>query len=373
MTDKKKVLFLGGDGIGPEVVAEARRIAAWFLEHGLNATLSDGLYGMSQYRIDGRLISVDVLMQCKQADAIIFGATGGAEIEALPADVIESGGLLFLRRELDLFANLRPIKAIDALRDASTLKPNVIKDVDFVFVRELCGGIYFGTPRGIEALPNGQRRGVDTQVYTSGEIRRVARVAFELARSRNKRLCSVEKSNVMESGKLWREEVQRMQAEEFADVELTHMYADNCAMQLVRRPSQFDVILADNLFGDILSDCAAMICGSLGMLPSASLSAPDERGRHNALYEPIHGSAPDIAGKSLANPLATILSFAMALRHSLGAAGDADLLEQAVRKALDDGARTADMAGPDERKLSTVGMGDAVIRALEELSAPSAQ
>ncbi len=369
MQNNKQILFLGGDGIGPEVVAQARRVAEWFVEHGLKASLQDGLYGISQYHLDGELITAKTLNACYQADAIIFGATGGAEIEALPADVINRGGLLFLRRALDLFANLRPIEAIEALKGASTLKPEVISGVNFVFVRELCGGIYFGQPRGIEMLPDGQRRGFDTQVYTTEEIRRVARVAFELARTRAKRLCSVEKSNVMESGKLWRAEVQRLQAEEFPDVALTHMYADNCAMQLVRHPKQFDVILADNLFGDILSDCAAMICGSLGMLPSASLSAPDATGRRNALYEPIHGSAPDIAGQGVANPLATILSFAMALRHSLGAPESALLLEQAVVQALADGARTGDMAEPDKPVLSTSQMGDAVLQTLNRITA----
>lgn len=369
MRSNKRILFLGGDGIGPEVVAQARRVAEWFVEHGLPATLEDGLYGMSQYRVDGDLIAADTLEACRQVDAIIFGATGGADIEDLPNDVTDRGGLLFLRRSLDLFANLRPIEAIEALKGASTLKPEVIAGVNFVFVRELCGGIYFGQPRGIELMPDGQRRGVDTQVYTSSEIRRVARVAFELARTRAKRLCSVEKANVMESGKLWRAEVQQLQVEEFQDVELTHMYADNCAMQLVRNPKQFDVILADNLFGDILSDCAAMICGSLGMLPSASLSAPDATGRRNAFYEPIHGSAPDIAGKGIANPLATILSFALALRHSLESPEAAGLLEQAVLQTLADGARTADMAEPGKPILSTSGMGDAVLRTLERIQA----
>lgn len=363
----KKILFLGGDGIGPEVVAQARRVACWFVERGLAAELHDGLYGMSQYRLTGELIDPLTLAACHDVDAIIFGATGGADIEAMPADVIDRGGLLFLRRSLDLFANLRPIEAIVALQSASTLKPEVISGVNFVFVRELTGGIYFSKPRGIETLADGQRRGVDTQVYTTSEIRRVARVAFELARQRRKRLCSVEKSNVMESGKLWRDEVQRMQVDEFPDVALTHMYADNCAMQLVRNPKQFDVIVADNLFGDILSDCAAMICGSLGMLPSASLSAPDAQGRRNALYEPIHGSAPDIAGKGIANPLATILSFAMALRHSLGVPQEAALLERAVHLALADGARTGDLASTGEHVLSTSEMGDAVLRSLDRL------
>ena len=367
---RKRVLFLGGDGIGPEVVAEARRVAQWMVDTGVQLDLQDGLYGMSQYRLTGELIDAQTLDACHSADAIIFGATGGAEIEALPADVLDRGGLLFLRRMLDLFANLRPITAVPALRDASTLKPEVISDVDFVFVRELTGGIYFGKPRGIDTLADGQQRGYDTQVYTSSEIQRVARVAFELARSRRKKLCSVEKSNVMESGKLWRSEVQRLHAA-YPDVELTHMYADNCAMQLVRRPSQFDVVLADNLFGDILSDCAAMICGSLGMLPSASLGAPDAHGRRKALYEPIHGSAPDIAGQGLANPLATILSFAMALRHSLEAPAQADLLERAVARALAQGHRTKDIAAPGQPGLGTSGMGDAVLNALEELTETS--
>jgi 3-isopropylmalate dehydrogenase len=265
---------------------------------------------------------------------------------------------------MELFANLRPAVVFDALASASTLKLEVVKGLDIMIVRELTGGVYFGQPRGIETLPDGSRRGVNTQVYETHEIRRIARVAFELARKRSNRVCSAEKANVMESGVLWREEVQRLHDEEFPDVELTHMYADNCAMQLVRNPRQFDVIVTDNLFGDILSDEAAMLTGSLGMLPSASLGAADESGRRLALYEPVHGSAPDIAGKGQANPLAVVLSFAMCLRYSLDMAAEADAIETAVKAVLDGGLRTADIMQPDKAKVSTRVMGEALVREL---------
>ena len=270
---------------------------------------------------------------------------------------------------MDLFANLRPAVVFDALADASTLKEEVIKGLDIMIVRELTGGIYFGEPRGIEDLPDGTRRGVNTQVYTTPEIQRVARVAFELAGKRGNRVCSVEKANVMESGVLWREEVQKVHDTEFAGVELSHMYADNCAMQLVRNPKQFDVIVTDNLFGDMLSDTAAMLTGSLGMLPSASLGAVDDSGRRLALYEPVHGTAPDIAGKGLANPLATLLSFAMCLRYSFDMGEDADLIETAARKVLDGGLRTADIMQPGKAKVSTSVMGEAIVREMDKLAA----
>jgi 3-isopropylmalate dehydrogenase len=270
---------------------------------------------------------------------------------------------------MELFANLRPAIVFGPLADASSLKRELVDGLNIMIVRELTGGVYFGSPRGIETLPDGTRRGINTQVYTTPEIQRVARVAFDLARLRGRKVCSVEKANVMESGVLWREEVQKLHDADYKDVELSHMYADNCAMQLVRQPKQFDVIVTDNLFGDILSDCAAMLTGSLGMLPSASLGAADARGRRRALYEPVHGSAPDIAGKGLANPLATILSLAMMLRYSFALGADADLLEKAVANALSAGYRTGDIMTPGATKVSTGGMGDAVLKELDKLAA----
>jgi 3-isopropylmalate dehydrogenase len=268
---------------------------------------------------------------------------------------------------MDLFANLRPAMVFDALIEASTLKPEVVRGLDIMILRELTGGVYFGEPRGIETLPDGQRRGINTQVYTTDEIRRVARVGFELARKRRNKVTSVEKANVMESGELWREEVQKLRDAEYSDVELSHMYADNCAMQLVRNPKQFDVIVTDNLFGDMLSDCAAMLTGSLGMLPSASLGAADSSGRRKALYEPVHGSAPDIAGQDKANPLACMLSFSMMLRYSFDLGEQADIVDTAVKAALDKGVRTADLGG-GSAKVSCKGMGDAILKELDRLA-----
>ena len=268
-----------------------------------------------------------------------------------------------------MFANLRPAMVFDALVDASSLKAEIVQGLDIMILRELTGGVYYGEPRGIETLPDGQRRGVNTQVYTTNEIRRIARVAFELAKKRKNRVCSVEKANVMESGVLWREEVTHVHKTEFPRAELAHMYADNCAMQLVRNPKQFDVIVTDNLFGDILSDCAAMLTGSLGMLPSASLGEVDQQGRRRALYEPVHGSAPDIAGKNMANPIAELLSFAMLLRYSFDLEDDARLIETAVEKVLSSGMRTSDIMQPGSSKVSTVVMGDAILRELDKQAA----
>jgi len=292
---------------------------------------------------------------------------GGPKWDSLPFDKKPERGLLRLRKEMELFANLRPALVFDALAQASTLKTELVRGLDILIVRELTGGVYFGEPRGIETLPDGTRRGINTQVYTTPEILRVARVAFELARKRGRKVCSVEKANVMESGVLWREEVQKLHDSDYADIALSHMYADNCAMQLVRQPKQFDVIVTDNLFGDLLSDCAAMLTGSLGMLPSASLGAPDATGRRRALYEPVHGSAPDIAGKGLANPLATILSLAMMLRYSFDQEAEAKLIEGAVDRVLASGKRTADIMTPGATQVSTVGMGDALLAELDSL------
>jgi 3-isopropylmalate dehydrogenase len=270
---------------------------------------------------------------------------------------------------MELFANLRPAVVFDALVEASPLKPDIVRGLDIMIVRELTGGVYFGTPRGIETLPDGSRRGVNTQVYTTGEVRRIAQVAFELARKRQGRVCSADKANVMESGVLWREEVQRLHDELFPEIELVHMYADNCAMQLVREPRQFDVIVTDNLFGDILSDEAAMLTGSLGMLPSASLGASTGDGRRRALFEPVHGSAPDIAGKGIANPLAVILSFAMCLRYAFARTEEADLIETAVKGVLDGGLRTADIMQAGKARVSTSVMGESIVRELDKLTA----
>ena len=370
MPANKRLLILPGDGIGPEVLGEVRRVIDW-MEKRRAATfdVKEGLVGGAAYDAHGTPITDETMAQAMEADAVLLGAVGGPKWDDLPFADKPERGLLRLRKDMDLFANLRPAVVFDALADASTLKEEVIKGLDIMIVRELTGGIYFGEPRGIEDLPDGTRRAVNTQVYTTPEIQRVARVAFELAGKRANRVCSVEKANVMESGVLWREEVQKVHDTEFAGVELSHMYADNCAMQLVRNPKQFDVIVTDNLFGDMLSDTAAMLTGSLGMLPSASLGAVDGSGRRLALYEPVHGTAPDIAGKGLANPLATLLSFAMCLRYSFDMGEDADLIETAARKVLDGGLRTADIMQPGKAKVSTSVMGEAIVREMDKLAA----
>jgi 3-isopropylmalate dehydrogenase len=302
-------------------------------------------------------------------DAVLLGAVGGPKWDNVPFEIRPEAGLLRLRKDMSLFANLRPAIVFDALVDASTLKPDIVRGLDLMIVRELTGGVYFGEPRGIEDLPNGEKRGINTQVYTTSEIQRVARVAFDLARKRGNKLCSVEKANVMESGLLWRQTVAKLGVEEYSDVELSHMYADNCAMQLIKNPKQFDVIVTDNLFGDMLSDEAAMMTGSLGMLPSASLGAADESGRRRALYEPVHGSAPDIAGRDLANPIATLLSFAMMLRYSFDMNEDADLIVRAVQNVLNGGVRTADIMAPGMARCSTTVMGDSIVRELDKVAA----
>jgi 3-isopropylmalate dehydrogenase len=365
-TNMMKIAVIGGEGIGPEVTSESRRVLAWFAERRrLPVELKDVPYGAEAYRRTGEVVPAATREAIATSDAILFGATGGPELAEVPAAARAQGSLLKIRKDNTLFANLRPIVTDPALYEAAPLKARVLEGVDFIIVRELTGGIYFGEPRGIETLPDGQRRGFNTQTYTSAEIQRVGRFAFELARGRKGRLCSVDKANVMESGALWREEMQKLHDAEFGDVELSHMYVDNCAMQIVRKPSQFDVMVTDNIFGDILSDCAAMAAGSLGMLPSASLGPADATGRRKALYEPVHGSAPDIAGKGIANPLGSILSVAMMLRLTLKRPEDAALLERAVSDALASGARTADIAEPGARTMTTREMGDAVIASLE--------
>jgi 3-isopropylmalate dehydrogenase len=364
------VLLLPGDGIGPEVMREVRRIMDWFARRqGLEFELAEDLVGGISYDRHGTPLADAVLERALATDAVLFGAVGGPKYDALPFEQKPERGLLRLRKELGLFANLRPAKVFDALVDGSSLKPELVRGLDIMILRELTGGIYFGEPRGIETLPDGQRRGINTQVYTTDEIVRLARVGFELARKRQNRVCSVEKANVMESGVLWREEVQKLHDAEYRDVELSHMYADNCAMQLVREPKQFDVIVTDNLFGDLLSDCAAMLTGSLGMLPSASLGAPGADGKRKALYEPVHGSAPDIAGKGLANPIAMLQSFSMMLRYSFDRDAAADLLDGAIARVLAGGLRTADIMQPGMAKVSTSTMGESIVRELDKAAA----
>ncbi len=369
MTKNYTLTILPGDGIGPEVMAEVKKLIAW-LEKTLNISFTcheDDIGGAAFDRY-GIPFADETLATCRASDAIIMGAVGGPKWDGVDYNKRPEAGLLRLRKELGLFANLRPAIVFDALVDASTLKPEIVKGLDILIVRELTGGVYFGEPRGIEDLGNGERRGVNTQVYTTMEIKRVSRVAFELAKKRKNKVTSCEKANVMESGKLWREDVTALHKAEFSDVTLEHMYADNCAMQLLRNPSQFDVIVTDNLFGDILSDEAAMLTGSLGMLPSASLGEPGKPG----VYEPVHGSAPDIAGQGKANPLATILSFAMALRYSLNLGAQADAIEAAVQDVLTQGTRTADIMAPGCTPVSTSQMGDALIAALNQKIAQAA-
>src|SRR5205809_4510834 len=361
----RKVLVLPGDGIGPEIMREVMRVIESFdRRHVASFEVSEGLVGGSAYDASGTPLTDETLAQVQTSDAVLFGSVGGPKWETLPFELQPERGLLRLRKEMDLFANLRPAVVFDALADASSLKRELVAGLDLMIVRELTGGIYFGEPRGVETLPDGSRRGINTEVYSEAEIERVVRVAFDLARKRQHRLCEVDKANVMESGLLWREVARRVHAD-YPDVELSFMYADNCAMQLVRNPKQFDVIVTSNLFGDLLPDCAAMLTGSLGMLPSASLGAPDAAGRRRALYEPVHGSAPDIAGKDAANPLATLLSFAMLLRYSFALGDAADLVEEAVAQALAAGVRTADIRQPNTASVSTREMGDTILRELE--------
>lgn len=359
------LLILPGDGIGPEVMAEVRRIISWFGDkRDLKIDVSEDLVGGAAYDAHGVPLHDDTMAKAQEVDAVLLGAVGGPKYDDLDFSVKPERGLLRLRKEMDLYSNLRPAQCFDALADFSSLKKDIVAGLDIMIVRELTSGVYFGEPRGIFEEGN-ERVGINTQRYTESEIERAARSAFELAMRRNKKVCSMEKANVMESGILWREVVTRVSAD-YPEVELSHMYADNGAMQLVRAPKQFDVILTDNLFGDILSDCAAMLTGSLGMLPSASLGAPMENGRPKAMYEPVHGSAPDITGQGKANPIACILSFAMALRYSFDQGAEADRLEAAVEKVLADGYRTADLLGEEGvDPVSTSGMGDAILEALD--------
>lgn len=360
------LLILPGDGIGPEVMTEVSKIIDWYgAKRDMPFDVSTDLVGGCAYDKHGTPLADDTMAKAQEVDAVLLGAVGGPKYDDLDFSVKPERGLLRLRKEMDLFANLRPAQCFNALADFSSLKKEVVAGLDIMIVRELTSGIYFGEPRGIFE-ENGKRVGINTQRYTESEIDRVARAAFELARRRGNKVCSMEKANVMESGILWREVVTRVHAESYADVQLSHMYADAGAMQLCRNPKQFDVIVTDNLFGDILSDAAAMLTGSLGMLPSASLGAPMANGRPKALYEPVHGSAPDIAGQGKANPIACILSLAMALRYSFDRGDEADRLEHAIETVLASGARTPDLMGPDGgTPLTTAQMGDAVIAALD--------
>jgi 3-isopropylmalate dehydrogenase len=361
------LLLLPGDGIGPEVMAEVERLVAWVNVKGLAkiATETD-LVGGCAYDVHGEAISDATMKKALAADAVMLGAVGGPKWDGVPYDRRPEAGLLRLRKDLELFANLRPAICYPALADASSLKRELVEGLDIMIVRELTGGVYFGEPKTITELGKGQKRAVDTQVYETYEIERIASVAFELARKRRNQVHSADKRNVMKTGVLWHEVVTRLHRERYADVTLHHILADNCAMQLVRAPKQFDVIVTDNLFGDMLSDEAAMATGSLGMLPSASLGAPDAHGRRRALYEPVHGSAPDIAGKGIANPIATMASFAMCLRYSFDLGAAAERIERAIAAVLDQGLRTADIMQKGRTRVGTAEMGAAVVAALDD-------
>jgi len=361
------LLLLPGDGIGPEVMAEVERVVAWLGQNDVCdiATQTD-LVGGCAYDAHGEAISDETIEKALGAHAVMLGAVGGPKWDQVDFDKRPEAGLLRLRKDLDLFANLRPAICYPALAEASSLKRDIVEGLDIMIVRELTGGVYFGEPKGITELGNGQKRAVDTQVYDTFEIERIARVAFDLAKKRGNLVHSAEKRNVMVSGVLWHEVVSDVHAREFSDVELQHILADNCAMQLVRNPKQFDVIVTDNLFGDMLSDQAAMLTGSLGMLPSASLGPEDAAGKRRAMYEPVHGSAPDIAGQGIANPIATIASFAMALRYSFGQGDAADQLEAAIARVLEAGLRTADIMQEGMTQVSTAEMGEAIVAEMQK-------
>ncbi|MFN0265011.1 3-isopropylmalate dehydrogenase [Tepidamorphus sp. 3E244] len=365
----QNILLLPGDGIGPEVCGAAERVIGWFSQQGTTKFETENdLVGGCAYDAHGKAISDDTVGKAFDADAILLGAVGGPKWDDVPYEHRPEAGLLRLRKDLDLFANLRPAICYPALAKASALKEELVQGLDILILRELTGGTYFGEPKEIVTLENGDKRAVDTQVYTTPEIARIARVAFELARTRSNKVTSMEKHNVMRSGVLWKEVVTNVHANEgYSDVKLEHMLADAGGMQLVRQPKQFDVIVTDNLFGDLLSDVAAMLTGSLGMLPSASLGSPDEKtGKRYSLYEPVHGSAPDIAGKGAANPIAMIASFGMCMRYSFNMIEEADMLDKAIANALDTGARTGDIADGGNA-MGTKEMTDTIIAELEKL------
>lgn len=363
------LLIMAGDGVGPEIMAETRRVLEWFVDHrGLSVSVTEEKYGRAAWESHGTLIRPEMKAAVSESDAILFGASEVADFHDIPLEERTPDPLLRFRRELDLFTNLRPIRIHPALADRSSLRKEALEGTDMLIVRELVGGLYFSEPRGRDA-----DRAFNTMAYTRDQVERIARVAFETARGRSGRVCSVDKANVLEVSAFWRDIMTEIQRAEFPEVELHHMYVDNAAMQIVRRPAQFDVLVTENLFGDILSDCSAMIAGSIGMLPSASLGPRRADGRRQALYEPIHGSAPDIAGQGVANPLGSILSFALCLRHSLDLPVEADLLDQAVSDVITAGARTADIAAPGETALSTAEMGARVLGALEQAAGAAPQ
>jgi len=366
-----KLLLLPGDGIGPEVMPEVKKLIAWMNAHGTDKfETEEGLVGGSCYDAHGVAITDATMGKAQAADAVIFGAVGGPKWDKVPYDVRPEAGLLRLRKDMALFANIRPAICYPALAESSSLKREVVDGLDIIILRELTGGVYFGEPKTITDLGNGQKRAVDTQVYDTYEIERIARVAFELARKRRNKVTSMEKRNVMKTGVLWNEVVEQVHAREFKDVQLEHQLADAGGMQLVRWPKQFDVIVTDNLFGDMLSDVAAMLTGSLGMLPSASLGEIDPKTKkRKALYEPVHGSAPDIAGKGLANPIAMIASFGMALRYSFNMGKQADLIDAAIAAALAKGLRTGDIKSEGCKVVGTAEMGDAIVAEMEKAAA----
>src|ERR1700730_5981392 len=366
-----KLLLLPGDGIGPEVMAEVKKLIAWMNSRGMGTFETDeGLVGGACYDAHGVAVTDETMAKAHAADAVIFGAVGGPKWDNVPYDVRPEAGLLRLRKDLALFANLRPAVCYPALAASSSLKPEVVEGLDIMIVRELTGGVYFGEPKTITDLGNGQKRAVDTQVYDTYEIERIARVGFELARRRRNKVTSMEKRNVMKTGVLWHEVIKELHAREFKDVALEHQLADAGGMQLVRWPKQFDVIVTDNLFGDMLSDIAAMLTGSLGMLPSASLGEVDAKTKkRKALYEPVHGSAPDIAGKGVANPIAMLASFGMALRYSFNMGKEADLIDRAIAAVLARGLRTADIKSEGAQVVTTAQMSDAILGEMQKLHA----
>jgi 3-isopropylmalate dehydrogenase len=364
----KKILLIFGDGIGPEVVGQAKKILDFFSKNtDKKFETENALLGGCAYDAVGTPFPAETLALAKKSDAILLGAVGGLKWESLEYKHRPERGLLGIRKELELFANLRPAKVFSALADSSTLKREIVDGLDIMIVRELTGDLYFGEPRGVKTLADGSRQGVNTMTYNSKEVERIARVSFDLAKIRGKKLCSIDKANVIETTEMWREVVTEIGKKDYPEIALSHMYVDNASMQLVRNPKQFDVMLTGNMFGDILSDTASMLTGSLGMLPSASLGAKQADGKQFALYEPIHGSAPDIAGRNIANPLATILSLAMMFRYSFGFMLEADAIEKAVENVLDSGVRTADIAKVGEAQISCSQMGDEVVTTLRKI------
>lgn len=364
----KKILLIEGDGIGPEVVLQAKKIIDFYNKYtNLKFETENALLGGIAYDRVGTPFPSETLELAKKSDAILLGAVGGIKWESLEYKYRPERGLLGIRKELELFANLRPAKVFDALADSSSLKKEVVSGLDIMIVRELTGDLYFGEPRYVRTLEDGSKQGVNTMTYNSKEVERIAKVSFELAKVRGKKLCSVDKANVIETTEMWREVVSQIGAKYYPEIELSHMYVDNASMQLVRSPKQFDVIVTGNMFGDILSDTASMLTGSLGMLPSASLGEKQKNGKQFALYEPVHGSAPDIAGKNIANPLATILSLAMMLRYSFNYLEDANKLELSVQKVLEKNIRTRDIADNNSQLVSCSEMGENVLNELQKL------